>query len=127
MSHFTTLKTRIVSKEHLLEALDDLNLTYETGDLEIRGYDGIRTQVEVRVFTANPDYQIGFRKKGDAYEMVADWYGIKDIRQEEFLAKVTQRYAYRAALKQLEAQDFAVVSQEIGPDNSIHITLRRMV
>jgi hypothetical protein len=127
MSHFTTIKTRIVSKEHLLEALDDLNMTYEIGDLEIRGYGGIRTHVEIKVPTAAQDYQIGFRKKGDAYEIVADWYGIKDIRQEEFISKVTQRYAYRAALKQLEAQDFAVVSQEIGPDNSIHITLRRMV
>ncbi len=127
MSHFTTLKTRIVSREHLLRALEDLNMEYETGELEINGYQGIKTVVEVKVMTGNPDYQIGFRKNRDAYEVVADWYGIKDIRQEEFLAKVTQRYAYRVALDQLKAQDFAVVSQEIGLDNAIHITLRRMV
>jgi len=127
MSHFTTLKTRIVSKDYLLEALDDLNMAYEIGALEVCGYQGIRTPVEVKVATSNKDYQIGFRKNGDKYEIVADWYGIKDISKEEFLARVTQRYAYRAALKQLQAQDFVVVSQEIGPDNAIHITLRRMV
>lgn len=127
MSHFTTLKTRMVSKDHLLQALQDLGMTYETGDLEIRGYQGIKTQVDVKVASANAEYEIGFRKIGDAYEIVADWYGITDIRREEFLAKVTQRYAYRVALEQLQAQDFVVVSQETSPDNTIHITLRRMV
>jgi len=46
MSHFTTLKTRIISKEHLLEALLDLQMEFETGELEIRGYQGIRTEGE---------------------------------------------------------------------------------
>ncbi len=127
MSHFTTLKTRIVSREHLLEALDDLALVYETGDLEVRDYQGITTRVEVKVYTGDKDYQIGFRRNGDVYELVADWYGIKDVQQHEFLAKVTQRYAYRAALKQLEVQGFTVVNEEIRADNTIHMTLRRMV
>ncbi len=127
MSHFTTLKTRIILKQHLLEALLDLHMEFETGELEIRGYQGIRTEVEVKVKTHNSDHDIGFRKRGDAFEMVADWYGIKDITQDEFLAKISQRYAYRASMRKLLEQNFEIVSEEILSDNSIHITVRRMV
>jgi hypothetical protein len=126
MSHFTTLKTRIVSKEHLRQALEDLQIGYEEGALEIRGYQGIATSVEFRIPTCNPDYQMGFRKQGDAYELVADWYGIKDIEQSAFLGRVMQRYAYRVAKEQLEQQDFMVVQEEIQADNTIRITVRRM-
>lgn len=126
MSHFTTLKTRIVSKEHLNQALHDLQLHFEEGEMEIRGYQGIRTTVEIRIPTSNPDYQIGFRKQGDTYEMVADWYGIEDVDRQDFLKQIIQRYAYRVAKEQLEKQDFTVVEEEVQADNTIHITVRRM-
>jgi len=126
MSHFTTLKTHIVSKDYLKQALEDLEIAFEEGDLEIRGYQGIRTPVEIRMPSANPDYDLGFRKSGDTYELVADWYGIKDIKQHEFLGRVMQRYAYRVAMDQLAQQDFTVVEEEVQADNTIHITVRRM-
>jgi hypothetical protein len=126
MSHFTTLKTRIVSREHLTQALEDLNIAYEDGNVQIRGYDGIRTPVEISIPTSNPDYQVGFRKQGDTYELVADWYGIKDINQSEFVGRISQRYAYRVAKEQLEQQDFAVVEEVVQADNTIRITVRRM-
>lgn len=127
MSHFTTLKTRIVSKPHLLQALEDLAVAHEDGDLEILGYQGIRTPVNVRIPTSNPQYQIGFRKQGESYEMVADWYGVQDRKQEEFLGKILQRYAYLVAKQELENQDFTVIEEEIRQDNTIHLTLRRML
>lgn len=127
MSHFTTLATRIASKEHLLKALDQLGVQYEEGDLEIRGYEGIRANVEIRIPTSDPDYQLGFRRKGDLYELVADWYGVKDVKKEEFLGRITQRYAYLVALDLLAEQDFSVVEENVRNDNTIHLTLRRMV
>ena len=126
MSHFTTLKTRIVSKKHLTQALKDLEIQYEEGDLEIRGYEGIRAAVEIRIPTSNPDYQLGFRKQGDTYELVADWHGIKEIDQSKFLGRITQRYAYRVAKEQVEQQDFTVVEEEVQADHTIRITVRRM-
>lgn len=126
MSHFTTLKTRIVSKEHLEQALKDLDIVFEEGDLEVRGYQGISTRVNVRIPTANPDYQIGFQKQGDAYHLVADWYGITDFKQDELLARISQRYAYLVAKEQLESQDFTVVEEEVLPDETIRFTVRRM-
>jgi homospermidine synthase len=127
MSHFTTIKTQIVASEPLKKALVDLGLAGEEGTVEIRGYGGNRTRVDIRVPTRNPGYDIGFRKQGDAYELVADWWGIKDIKQDEFLQRLTQRYAYHVAKDQLEAQDFTVVEEEVQADNTIHITVRRMV
>jgi len=97
MSHFTTIKTQIVAKEQLKQALEDLHLAYEEGAVDIRGYGGNRTRVEIRVPTRSPGYDLGFRKQGDAYELVADWWGIKDIKQDEFLQQLTQRYAYHVA------------------------------
>jgi hypothetical protein len=126
MSHFTTIKTRIVSKEHLKQALTDLDMEFEEGDLEIRGYQGIRTKVDIRIPTSNPDYDLGFRRNRDTYELVADWYGITDVTQETLLHRITQRYAYAVARERLESMDFAIVEEGVGPDNTLHMTLRRM-
>ena len=127
MSHFTTVKTQIISEAQLKKALADLNLSYEEGAVEIRGYGGNRTRVDIRVPTRNPGYDLGFRKQGEVYELVADWWGIKDIQQDAFLRRLTQRYAYHVAKDQLEAQDFTVVEEEVQADNTIHLTVRRMV
>jgi hypothetical protein len=63
---------------------------------------GDRTQVEIAVPTKSSGYDIGFRKSGNAYEVVADCWGIHDIKQEQFLQQVNQRYAYHAARAKLE-------------------------
>lgn len=127
MSHFTTIKTKIVTRDYLKKALDDLNIRYQEGNLEVRGYGGARTSVEIKIPTSNPAYDIGFRKKGDFYELVADWYGIKDVSQNTFLNNLTQRYAYHVTKDQLDQQDFTIVEEEVQPDKTIHIVLRRMV
>ena len=116
-----------MSKDHLKQALEDLEIAFEEGDLEIRGYEGIRTPVEIRIPSSNRDYDLGFRKTGETYELVADWYGIQDIDRQEFVGTVTQRYAYRVAIDQLRQQNFSVVEEETQADNTIHITVRRMV
>lgn len=126
MSHFTTIQTQIVLKEFLKKALEDLDMRYEEGNVQVRGYGGQRTAVEIRVPTNNPGYDLGFRKKGQAYQLVADWYGIHDIRRADLLQRLTQRYAYHVAKDQLEEQDFTIVEEEVQQDRTIHITVRRM-
>jgi len=127
MSHFTTIKTQIVNKIYLKKALDDLQMHYQEGNVEIRGYGGQKTRVEIRVPTSNPQYDLGFRKQKETYELVADWWGIKDINQQEFVQRLSQRYAYHVAKEQLEQQDFTVVEEEVLEDQTIHLTVRRMV
>ncbi len=127
MSHFSTIKTKLVDPAYIVKALHDLGMTCEQGEVEIRGYGGQRTRVEIRVPTRNPGYDIGFRKQGDTYDLVADWYGIHDVNQQELLQQLNQRYAYHAAKDQLEQQDFTIVEEEVRPDRTIHMTVRRMV
>jgi hypothetical protein len=126
MSHFTRIKTRMVERRYLHAALQELGYVVEEGSVEVRGYGGNRTQVEIKIPTRNHGYDIGFRNAGQAYECVADWWGIRDINQETFLQQVTQRYAYHAARAKLEEQGFSLVTEEVEQGERIHLVLRRM-
>ena len=127
MSHFTRIKTRIVKKDCLIQALRDLGYAVQEGRLKIRGYGGNQTEVEVMMPTNNPGYDLGFKKSGDVYEMVADWYGIEDIQPDTFLEQVQQRYAYHTVLERMQEQGFELVEEENLKDRTIHLTVRRVV
>jgi hypothetical protein len=126
MSHFTKIKTQMVVKEYLIAALESLGYAWEEGDLTIRGFAGARTPVELRVPTRSRGYEIGFRKQGEAYEIVADWWGIKETSAQAFQQQLARQYAYQAARAKLEAQGFALVNEEKGADGRLHLVLRRV-
>ena len=126
MSHFTSVKTEMVEKRFLLKALRDLGYSFEEGQVEIRGFRGSQTPVEIKVPTPQSDYEIGFKKSHGAYEIVADWWGIKAIQQEDFQRQLLQRYAYHAARAKLEAQGFDLVQETVEKDGQIRLVLRRM-
>jgi hypothetical protein len=126
MSHFTTIKTSLVEEKFLVQGLQDLGYQPQVGNVEVRGYGGNRTAVQVKIATSSPGYDIGFRKVGQTFEMVADWWGIRGISQEEFLQRLTQRYAYHATRAKLEEQGFQLVGEEVQPDGQIHLVLRRL-
>src|SRR4051812_44911217 len=100
MSHFTTVKTQFVVKEYLKSALADLDYEPEEGDVRIRGWFGLSKGVEMKIAMKKSRYDIGFRKNGDVYEMVADWMGVRDFSQKDFLTRLAQRYAYHATLEE---------------------------
>jgi len=126
MSHFTTIKTKLAERQYLLAALTDLGYAYREGQVQIRGYGGNRTTAEIAVATSNPGYDIGFTPGQDGYQLVADWWGIRDIKQDELVAALTRRYAYHAARASLEREGFALVSEESEIDGRIHLVLRRV-
>lgn len=115
----------MVEQEYLIQALEDLDYACDEEDVTIRGFGRQSQQVDVRVKTRG--YDIGFRKVGKSYEIVADWWGVRGVNREKFLQQVTQRYAYHAARAKLEEQGFALTSEEIQEDGRIHLVLRRMV
>jgi hypothetical protein len=121
------MKTQLVKKEYVVAALKDLGFQPQEGKVKVRGYGGQKTEVEVKVPTKNPEYDLGFRKAGNTYELVADWYGISDIQAEPFIEQVQQRYAYHAVTDQMQEQGFEIVADESLKDRTIHITLRRCV
>jgi hypothetical protein len=125
MSHFTRIRTKIVEKQFLTQALQDLGYAYQEGDLMIRGYAGNRTPVEIKIPAGS--YDIGFHRQGDAYELVADWWGIRDIDERQFVERLTQRYSYHAARTKLEEQGFTLINEGVEQDGRVHLTLRRVV
>lgn len=115
----------MVEREYLIQALEDLDYAYEEEDVKIRGFGRQRQQVDIRVKTRG--YDVGFRKVGESYEIVADWWGVRGMSREKFLQQVTQRYAYHAARAKLEERGFTLASEKVQEDGQIHLVLRRMV
>ena len=124
MSHFSHIKTHLLHKTYLLHALRQLGHIPEEGRLRVRGFAGRRTSVDIRVTPRNSDYDIGFRKEGNHYVCVADWFGLHGLNQDTFLKKLTQQYAAFAVQDQLAAQGFSV-AEERTEQGRIHLLLRR--
>ena len=111
MSQIVRIKaTRMVEREYLTQALDDLGYEWQAG-----GHVAAR-RVDIKI----KGRAVGFSKSGEAYDLVSRgmFAGID-------LKKVTQRYAYRAALAKLEKQGFAL-ADETQEKGQIHLVLRRM-
>ncbi len=126
MSHFTKIKTQMVEKEHLTRALEDLGFKWEAGDVDIRGFAGQRTHVDIKISSGSHADKVGFKKSGNAYEIVADWWGTRSAARDKFNQQITQKYAYHAARAKLEAQGFTLVSEETLQDGQVHLMLRRV-
>lgn len=125
MSHFSRIRTQIVEKDQLLKAIKDLGFNYEEGDLKVTGF--ARQTVPVDILIRLPlSYDIGFRKSGEYYEIVTDWFGVRGIKQDEFTNKLSQRYAYHVTRGKLESQGFSLVEEQVQETGQIRLLLRRM-
>lgn len=127
MSHFTKIKTRLVEPKYIVQALTDLGFQVRQGRVKIRGYNGQQTEVDIMAPTRNPGYDIGFAKAGEVFDLVADWFGIKDIQPQALLNQVQQRYAYHAVTERMAAQGFEIAQEQVEADRTIHLTVRRAV
>lgn len=125
MSHFSKIKTQMVDKKYILQALKDLGFTYQEGDQQVTGFGGQKTAVDIRI-PLKFSYDIGLRKKGSAYEIIADWFGVKGVKQKDFTNRLMQRYAYHTTRAKLEEQGFDMVEEEVEETGQIRIVLRRM-
>lgn len=130
MSHFTTIKTKFVALEPLKQALADVSAQFGLGQIRensvVSGFSGNTTRAELVVSTRNRGYDIGFRKEGDTYSLVADWFGIRDIQKDELIAQLSQRYAYHVVRAKLQQSGFSLVEETEQQDRTIHLVLRRM-
>lgn len=125
MSHFSRIQTKIIEKEFALMAIKDLGFTFEEGEQEVKGFGGQKSPVDIRI-KLPLSYDIGLRKKGSTYEIVADWFGVRGINQADFTQKLMQRYAYHASRAKLEQQGFSMVEEKVEDTGQIRIVLRRM-
>ena len=122
MSHFTTIAVEIKNGDLLEQALQELGYPVKQNTL-VRGYLG-DTAIADYVIPMPNAYDIGFRKLGDRYELVADMWGIA-LNVEEFLGLITQQYATKTVLQSANQQGFAVEEQEILEDGTVRIVIGR--
>lgn len=122
MSHFTTIAIEIKNGDLLEKSLQELGYPVKRNTL-VRGYLGNSTHAEYVIPMPN-DYDIGFRKLGDRYELIADMWGVA-TNVEELLGAITQQYATNKVLQSAAQQGFAVEQQEILEDGTIRIVIGR--
>jgi hypothetical protein len=100
-----------------------LDLGYSVTDGKVRGYGKQEIEADL-VVRIDSNYDVGFRRDGSSVTMVADFWGLK-INRDEFLAKVSQRYAYLVVTSQATQQGWQVVGEESQPDGSIKLVVQR--
>ncbi|MBP7053727.1 MAG: DUF1257 domain-containing protein [Phycisphaerae bacterium] len=134
MSHFLRIMTQIREREHLVKSLRDLHYQFREGEnLVVRGYAGNKERAEVVVDT-QCSYDIGFRRRGELYEAVADWdYGVarnsplridgQPIRRDNFLQQINRQYAYNVIRDQIQEQNLVVEEEQTLANGDVVITL----
>jgi hypothetical protein len=130
MSHFLKIQTQIREREQLLAALRELHHQHQVSpnlanDLLVRGYSGNQERAEVVVNTGSA-YDIGFQRKTEGYEVVADWWGVErgsQIRQREFIQQVNRQYAYNVIRDQVREQNLIMEEERTLENGDVVITL----
>ena len=128
MSHFTTVETKLKDLVAVCQAIQDLGLTYIESEepVVVRGYQGAQEKANL-VIRASKHYDVGVRQTKEGYTFVADWWGIEmetGLKQEQWVEKVTQRYAYNKVLKEVKARGFTLEEEDVKA-GEIRLTVRK--
>lgn len=122
MSHLTVIKTEIRDLNALEQALLDLGLETEH-DAIIVTWSGEMSKVPLACLKLSGKPLIGFVKQADGtYGAIADWWYVRHkfgLTQDDFVKKVSQRYAYCKVKKALEEQGFRVLNESVDDQKSI--------
>lgn len=124
MSHFTTIKIQIKNGEILQEVLQELGYQVEC-NTTVRGYQGNTTQAEY-VIRQNNGYDLGFRRSGDIYEIISDFWGGR-INQKEFVNSISQKYAHKTLMNSVQEQGFDIEEEEVLEDGTVKVVVGKWV
>ncbi|MEH2191094.1 MAG: DUF1257 domain-containing protein [Nostoc sp.] len=124
MSHFTTIKIEIKNGEILHKVLQDLGYQVEL-NTNVRGYTRKTTDAEYVIRQSN-GYDLGFRRQEENYELVADFWGAK-INQQEFINRISQKYAHRTLMESIQSEGFNVEEEEVLEDGTVRVVVGRWV
>ena len=124
MSHFTTIKVQIKQGKILHQVLQELGYEVEQ-NTKVRGYIGNTTQAEYVIRQKN-GYDLGFRKQGENYELVADFWGAK-INQQEFVNNISQKYAHKTLMETIQTEGYNIEEEEVLEDGTVRVVVGRWV
>jgi hypothetical protein len=124
MSHFTTIKVKIKNGEILHQVLQELGYQIEL-NTNVRGYRGETTKAEY-VIRQSHGYDLGFRRQGENYELVADFWATK-INLQEFINRIIQKYAHKTLMSSIQSEGFNVEEEEVLEDGTVRVVVGRWV
>lgn len=132
MSHYTTVRTRLVDGAALLAALADLGFPMAESYAEAQplyGYMGdVRPErahiVIPRSALGRSANDIGFHFADGGYTAIISAFDAGQGYDAAWLNRLHQRYAYHTSVAALAAQGFRLV-EETTENGSIHLTMRR--
>lgn len=125
MSHFTNIKTKLYDRATIEKSLSDLNIEWEVGATNVRGYKNQEQYADIVIRQKN-NHDIGFKWNNKEYELVADlMFWDQKYSVNKFLNQLNQRYAFNLIAKVSEEQSFQYVAAENQQDGSIRLLLRK--
>ena len=126
MSHFTKIKTKLTDINTLERSLKR-SLQWETKRNSIvRGYQDNTINAELVSINPHSSYDVGFIKNDNAYELVTDFYGLKNYyTQENLLRLITQNYSLSVIEDEAMENNFIIGVPEYEKDGSIRLVLSR--
>ncbi len=136
MSHYSTIKTRLVEQDYLVRALEDLGykgkMKVHKRPVRLRGFlgDPRRQKAEIvipRKHVGRSSNDVGFRRTAQGtYDVMISAYD-RGKYSTKWLGRLTQRYAYHAAVDKLRDQGFDIVEETEDRKGQLNVTLRRAV
>jgi hypothetical protein len=113
----------------LIQAISDLNAACRE-KAKMKATDGKIYDVDVVVKDEN-NREIGFQKQKDgSYAVIADCAGLNSAqlkKQNEFINKIKQRYAYNTILNELKKKGYQLAEEKKMEKNTIKLVARRWV
>ena len=124
MSHFTTIKTKCTDQDLLVKSIQQIGYVAKIGKFNCRGYQGNKTTVDILI-SLKGGYDIGFVYKDNNYEMVADWWGINEIDETEFVQSLNQQYSIFSTTQELQNKGFSL-DQETLSNGTVRLVARKL-
>ena len=129
MSHFSTIKTKIKDKDHLIQALKDLHYDAKEEQSVMVVTDAAHAKdhpnVEVHI-TAGTEIGFRYNEVTEAYELVTDLQTWKNnVPVERFIDKLSQQYALRVLTSEVKDMGFSIQDQVVAEDGALELVCTR--
>jgi hypothetical protein len=125
MSHFSRIKTKLSDGDLVEETLRELGLQFSRNNEKIRGWMGGTMTAEFRITTGVSNYDVGLRRNGNAYEVVADWSFVRGLSRDALVSDLNRTYALLGTKKMLDTQGFTLSKEVRQADGSTKLVLKK--
>jgi len=119
MSSFTTVKTEMYEEHTLREVIKALGFQISE-EKELKNYYGTIQNVDFQVI-GRGGKNIGFKKVGRCYEIIADTFMNKAYKSTTRM--ILQNYAQKIVMRNVNALGYTQVKRTVGKDNTIKLVL----